>query len=519
MSSIVKRCPAPSRKLGLWLPLLVLLVVLGWAIAHSEGIGGPPLVSVWAYDPEDYDPQHTSHPMAQEIFRHVCEPLFYQDEQGDLRGILAEDDIVYGSDGREVTIRLRPDIIFHDGTPLDAGGVVASFERLQQFGASPLLNELRDVIVTAGSDGRSVVFTLPYLDYEFGNLVLSNSYAVIVSPKAGAWMEPGFVACTGPYRFVPSAYRPNRSVTLVPNSNYHYTPPYAENPGPPTIRRLVYAFEPDRDARLKLLTEGSACVLSLSRDGEIPPALSHFRYHFATGGVTYLGFNFQRQRWQDSRVRAAIAMAIDKEALATRGLFDVAETPLTPESIGYDAGVARFGYGYDPQRSRELLSSAGFDVALEIILLIPESRTYRDLAADVQQQLAAIGLSRVRIREVPREDLLARRQDFDLLVFDYAWGDYTALGIFLGSGPRNLLNYPEGNIADLIAQARMQADKDERRDMILEAQKIVLSEAIWQPLLVRRIVFAVDSRCVSGERSTPFGELIFWDAHTDFSPF
>ncbi|NIV34445.1 MAG: hypothetical protein GWN58_34790, partial [Anaerolineae bacterium] len=60
----------------------------------------------------------------------------------------------------------------------------------------------------------------------------------------------------------------------------------------------------------------------------------------------------------------------------------------------------------------------------------PESNTYRELAAAVQQQLNAVGLSRVRVREVPRADILTQRQDFDLLLFDYAWGDYRALGIF-----------------------------------------------------------------------------------------
>ncbi len=519
MSSIVKRCPVPSRKWGLWFPPLVLLVVLGWAIARSEGIGGPPLVSVWAYDPGDYDPHHTSHPMAQEVFRHVCEPLFYQDAHGELHGLLAEDVIVYEDGGREVTVRLRPGITFHDGALLTAGGVVKSFERLLQFGASPLLKDLRDVKISVGSDDLTVVFTLAYPDYEFAKLLLSSSYAAIVSPQSDSWAEPGLVACTGPYQFAASTYRSDRSVTLLPYSGYRRRLPYSENFGPPVIRRLTYVFEPDRDARLRLLRDGPGCVLSLSSGETISPTSSHFRYYSATGGITYLGFNFQRQRWHDLRVRLAIAMAIDKESLAAQGLFAVAETPLAPESIGYDAGVAKFGYGYDPQRGRELLSAAGFDVASEIVLLIPESRTYRDLAADIRQKLIAIGFSQIRIREIPREDLLTQRQDFDLLIFDYAWGDYTALGIFLGAGPRNLLNYPEDDVADLIALARMQADENARRDMILEAQKIVLSEAIWQPLLVRRIIFAVDGRCVSGERSTPSGELIFWDANTDFSPF
>jgi len=127
--------------------------------------------------------------------------------------------------------------------------------------------------------------------------------------------------------------------------------------------------------------------------------------------------------------------------------------------------------------------------------------------AVVQQQLQAVGLDRVRIREVPRADILTQRQDFDLLLFDYAWGDYTALGIFLGPGPRNLLNYPGGDVASLVRKARATADPDHRRQFVLETQRIVLEQALWQPLLVRRITFAVDGTCVQGERQSPEGKF------------
>ena len=41
-----------------------------------------------------------------------------------------------------------------------------------------------------------------------------------------------------------------------------------------------------------------------------------------------------------------------------------------------------------------------------------------------------------------------------------------------------------------------------------------LEQALWQPLLVRRITFAVDGTCVRGERQSPEGELLFHDADT-----
>jgi peptide/nickel transport system substrate-binding protein len=492
---------------------------LGWLVWHGDGFGGRPLVIVWGQDPSDYDPHRTSHPIAESVFRHVCEPLFYEGFDGAVHGLLAEDEFEYGDGGRHVTVRLRPGITFHDGTPLDAHAVQASFERLQRLGASPLLNELRDVTVTAQPDGRSVVFTLPQPDYEFVRLVLSNSYAAIVSPQAGDTAKPGFVPCTGPYRFAPSLYRPGRSLTLVRNPAYRWPPAHFANRGAPHIPQVRFIFKAKRTDRLEALLNGEGCVLSLSEEQIAPvAALPRFRLYEATGGVTYLGFNFQRPHWQDLRVRQAVALALDKTALAKLGPFLVADTPLAPTAVGYDPRAAAFGYGYDPDRSRALLAQAGFDLDAEVVLLIPESKTYRELAATVQQQLEDVGLSRVRVREVPRADILTQRQDFDLLLFDYAWGDYRALSIFLGPGPRNLLNYPGGDVAGLVARARSTADPLQRQQLVLEAQRVVLEQALWQPLLVRRITFAVDGTCVQGERQSPYGQLLFHDADTNLLP-
>jgi hypothetical protein len=65
-----------------------------------------------------------------------------------------------------------------------------------------------------------------------------------------------------------------------------------------------------------------------------------------------------------------------------------------------------------------------------------------------------------------------------------------------------------------VVQARTTADPGLRRQLVLNAQRTVLEQALWQPLLVRRITFAVDGTCVQGERQSPEGELLFHDADT-----
>jgi ABC-type transport system substrate-binding protein len=206
-------------------------------------------------------------------------------------------------------------------------------------------------------------------------------------------------------------------------------------------------------------------------------------------------------------------MAIDKAALAERGPFEVARTPLAPNALGYDSRAAAFGYSYAPHRSHELLTQAGFDANIPVVLLLPVSDTYHELGDLVRNQLEAVGL-KVQIREATRTEILTERQNFDLLLFDYAWSDYTALGIFLGPGPRNLLGYPGGDVSALIEEAHTLNDPAQRQQRVLEAQQIVLEQAIEHPLLLRRITIAVDGTCVRGERQVPAGQLLFHDGKT-----
>jgi len=70
------------------------------------------------------------------------------------------------------------------------------------------------------------------------------------------------------------------------------------------------------------------------------------------------------------------------------------------------------------------------------------------------------------------------------------------------------------DVADLVRKARTTADPDQRQQLLLQAQRAVLEQALWQPLLVQRITFAVDGTCVQGERRSPYGELLFHDADT-----
>ena len=489
-------------------PLLLFLVGCGllliWFIRHIETVGGRPLTLVREVDPHSYDPQQTSAPTTFEVFRHACEPLFYEFE-GTVWGLLAEDEVEFLHVGLVVIVRILPDIFFHDGTELTAEIVQASFERLQRLGKSSLLTNLEGVTVQA--DGKFVIFSLPQPDYEFVRLTLTSPYAAVVLPRSETDIFP---ICTGPYYFAPELYRPDKSLTLVRHNRYRWAPRYFRNLGMAKIPRLEILFEVDSARRVDLLQTGRACVASLERED----AVEHKHIYEAIGGVIYLGFNQLHTAWQDEAVRQALAMAIDKERLAQSGPYLPAQAPLTPVTLGYSPQIAQWNHTYDQRQSQALLKELNFDFAAQYTLLIAEDSNYRELAQLILNDLTAVGLTNVQIRGVSRAAVLSERQNFDLLLFDYFWRDYTTLANFLGPTSHNLLNYPDDNIRELVRAARGTADPELRQALILQAQRLVLDKAIWEPLLFRKIIVGVESRCVTGQRQLKNGLLVFQDAET-----
>lgn len=69
----------------------------------------------------------------------------------------------------------------------------------------------------------------------------------------------------------------------------------------------------------------------------------------------------------------------------------------------------------------------------------------------------------------------------------------------------------DGDVAALVCKARrLRRSRPAAATGVRRA--VVLEQAIWQPLLVRRLTFAVDGACVHGEQQSPAGALLFYNA-------
>lgn len=488
-------------------------------------------------EPATLDVQRTSDQPSAEVLGLVCDTLAFAPPELDaqLQPWLAE---AWQMDASSTvfTITLRPGVQFHNGAPMTSAAVMQSFQRLQdqQSEASPLHEDVQGITM-AVPDERTIVFTLPEPNNDFIGM-LANPYAAIIDASAANADEQAFArnpVCTGPYKL--QEWRAAEAITLARNPAYAWAPAYYQNRGAALIDQIKMRFVSENDTRFRLLKDDELDAMSLSTPEQVSDVKAHpeqFQlYESWSSGITFIGFNYALTPTNNLQVRQALAHAIDKDGIVTallKGLADPAVAPLSPNIFGYDVSLASDNYAYDPEQSRKLLAQAGYADSngdgiverdgqpLSLRILTTTSSTYAKIVVFLQDQLKQIGVdSTVQAVETSEISKITPTGEFDLLLYHYSWGTPDALQLFLGServGASNRVAYSNPAVDTLVEQAlSVSGESPEKRDLLIQAQRQILRDAPWQPLLNRKIVVAVNAR-VENVKFTRTGALLWHDA-------
>src|ERR1700741_5408279 len=156
-----------------------------------------------AEDPDVLDPTLSRTYVGRIVFSAFCDKLFDIDEKLNIVPQLA---LSYESsaDGKEMTIKLRPGVKFHDGEPLDAEAAKFSIERHMTIPGSFRKSELASVDHVEVVDPLTIKLVLKT---PFSPLItqLTDRAGMMVSPKAAKEEGDKFglhPVCAGPYKFV-----------------------------------------------------------------------------------------------------------------------------------------------------------------------------------------------------------------------------------------------------------------------------------------------------------------------------
>lgn len=313
----------------------------------SSSEGDTEVVIAVPSEPTTLDPQISDSQLDRVVTSQVYETLLERNDEGELEPLLAAEMPESVADDTW-EFKLRPDITFHNGEPFNAASVAYSVKRIIDPALESLQISFYETIVDAEAvDDLTVRITTDGRD----PLLPTRMYWMTMVPE-NAGDDPDFGQTangTGPYRL--SEWNHGQSVVLDRNAEY-----WGDEPD---VDRVVVRPIPEAGTQIAALQSGEAdLVLNISPEAmeEVPVAKSQ------KGSETYmLRLESGDGPLSDLRVRQAIDLAIDREALAENlfnGLASPAPCQITvPQTFGFNPDLEPAAY--DPDQARQLLEEAG----------------------------------------------------------------------------------------------------------------------------------------------------------------
>jgi len=442
-------------------------------------------------------------------WQHVMEPLVELDyKKQDYVGILADS---WQFQGNKWTFKLKKGIKFHNGAPLTSKDVAFSIEKMRdEKGGSLQAPNFKDVTEVQTPDDLTVVFVTKqplaiFLDRLENRFILSK----VAGDKYGDKLYDNPIG-TGPYKFV--SYQRGGNMVFTRNDEYWG--------GKAAIKEIVFRKVTEDAARLAALESGQADFINNVPDHEVARLQKHPRIRIdKIEGLRMfcLAFNTSFKPWDNKLVRQAANYSVDAAAIV-KNIFDGIGYPINGpvgrNVIGADPKLKR--YPYDPQKSKELLTKAGFPNGCDIQLYYSAGRYPKD--REVCQVVAAqMVKGGFRVELVSQEwALFWDKQGVNggKLPFYYIGrGSLTDADTlydqYFRTGTTKRTNYSNPDIDKLIEEQQKTADQKKRIAILQKAGKMIMEEAPFIPLYNLADIYGVARNLVWKMR--PDEKVLGWD--------
>ena len=384
---------------------------------------------------------------------------------------------------------LRPFVEFHDGRALTADDVVFSLRRARTLPASDVTSYVVAVAEARALDPLTVEIktTRPYP-------LLLNKLAFVLIVPAGSPDVIREPVGTGAYRLVPSP--PGVAVALEA---------FADSWGGRAAEpRVELNAEPDGERRVERLVAGDVDVAQ-ELSAQLVPRVEN------AGGcrvlrqdsleVAYLSLRINQRPLADLRVRQALDLALDRQALVLR-LLGGHGSPLGQVAgrniVGYDPDLAVTAR--DLPRARALLAAAGFPAGLDLEM---ETRPGRHADAEaIAAQLAEAGI-RLHTRELAWTDLYPRLLAGDVGIYlggiicatadasDFFDAKAHSRQPERGYGTSNFSRYSNPVLDRLIEDSNNTFDLLDRRKRLQACMRLAMADLAYIPLYTASQLYGI----------------------------
>ncbi|CAA9267124.1 MAG: ABC transporter, substrate-binding protein (cluster 5, nickel/peptides/opines) [uncultured Acidimicrobiales bacterium] len=423
------------------------------------------------------------------VNRAIYDTLLMRDRSGKMRPFLAES-LETSDDLREWTVKLRPNIKFHDGTELNAAVLKDNFDKvLTATGARTRATLAGTTMIVV--DPLTVRYTLERPNAAFADTLAGAAampFSMANYEARGADISAHPVG-TGPFIFV--SWVRDSQLVVKKNPNYWIQ-------GLPHLDEVVFKPIPDEDARLASLQSGEIDMMHTLRQSLVKKAKDTAKgygfevYEFLGNNAGANIFNTGKPPLDDKRVRQALVHALDQEAaievLGGGGMVPPSTQLYSRDSPWYSEKAAATYPKKDVEKAKQLLASYVNDPSrsdrkapgtpVSVRFDCPPDPSLVDLSLLTQQQWAAIGV-RTELRQVEQSVHITEAvgtppdytADYDVKCWRLGSENDPDLGTAFGppkGAAANVTDFSTPRLTELLERGRTTSEFEDRKKVYEE---------------------------------------------------
>ncbi|MSQ15011.1 MAG: hypothetical protein EXR50_04005 [Dehalococcoidia bacterium] len=504
----------------------------------SEPVKGGTVVYGAAADAKSLNPILISDANSRTVSNLIFEGLVATDAKtGAPKPMLAESWSV-SDEGLRYTFKIRDGVKWHDGTPVTSEDARFTYETILDPKTKTVRRSLYDQVKSFSTpDKNTLVVELKGSFCPF--LITGMSMPIVpkhILEKSTDINTDDFNSNapvgTGPFIF--NEWVKDDHITLTANENYWG--------GPPNIDAFIYKVVKDVNVIAAQLKTGDLDAGEFTSQPQLVSEMKSTQelnvYDFPALEYTSLGYNMARPFLQDTRVRQALTMALDRDKMLStildkQGEPMLSHIPMT--SWAYDPDLPRFPY--DPSQAAQLLEKAGYKKSsdgllrdkdgnqIKLTLYTSSGNKVREGVATVaREQFKEIGIDlTVQLEQFTAlVDRMNKSKDFDMVVIGWSLGaDPDSKSVWhssqRGDGGLNVINYVNPEVDKLLDEGRTLpgCDQGSRKEIYSKFQKILAEDQPYNFLFAPRILYGVSSR-LQGVNPSPWSGM-FWNLNEWYS--
>jgi peptide/nickel transport system substrate-binding protein len=455
------------------------------------------------------DPHYHNLSPNNSMMLHIFEPLIKRDSNQRLVPGLAIswkaiDDLTW-------ELKLRKNVRFHDGSPFTAEDVLFTLKRVPNVPNSPssFATFTKPIVDAKATDPHTLVFKTasPHV------LLPSDLASVMIVSRASGekaatedYNSGKAAVGTGPYRF--AEYVPNQRVVL--KANYGYWG------GEEPWDKITFKILTNPAARVAALLSGDVQLIETVPTADIAKLAKDPKYSLSdkvSNRVIYVHLNqgteksppfvtdksgkpLEKNPFRDSRVRKALSVAINRDAIADRVMERkaVPAAQLLPDFF-YGTSKNLKPAKFDPEGAKRLLAEAGYPNGFALTIHGPNNRYINDdkVAQAIAQFYTRIGID-AKVETMPSSVYFTRASKLEFGYMVLGWGTESGeqgsslrslLATFdpaKGMGVTNRGRYSNPELDKALSTALVTMDEKMREALIQKAAEIAMNDTALIPI-------------------------------------